>query len=207
MYHKFDTTWKKKSPVKKTYIKSPLSVSPELFQKETMRSFILYVVCGILQNWSLYPHIYWCIPMGLGFNDPWVESHMWPQQTWGQRSSRGLWPLVQVFEKRVTVSTYFDVFSWDFDTMILGWSHTCDLNRLGVNCLVRILLKFSLSFSNIVLCIPIFFFQKRCIPYKCWFLVLINYKNAAEIDSDVFPNWLVTDILIPDQCKLYLLGE
>ena len=45
-------------------------------------------------------HIYWCIPMGLEHNDPWVESHMWPQQTWGQRSSRGQWPLVQVFGKK-----------------------------------------------------------------------------------------------------------
>ena len=26
---------------------------------------------------------------------------MWPQQTWGQRSSRGQWPLVQVFGKKV----------------------------------------------------------------------------------------------------------
>ena len=33
-------------------------------------------------------------------DDPWVESHMWPQQTWGQRSSRGQWPLVQVFGKK-----------------------------------------------------------------------------------------------------------
>ena len=31
-------------------------------------------------------HIHWCIPMGLGRNNPWAESHMWPQQTWGQRS-------------------------------------------------------------------------------------------------------------------------
>ena len=45
-------------------------------------------------------HIHWCIVMGLGHNDPWVESHMWPQQTWGQRSSRGQWPLVQVFGKK-----------------------------------------------------------------------------------------------------------
>ena len=66
-------------------------------------------------------HILWCIFMGLGHNDPWVESHMWPQQMWGQRSSRGQWPLVQgFFAKKVTVSTYFDVFSWDLDTMILG---------------------------------------------------------------------------------------
>ena len=45
-------------------------------------------------------HIHWCIVMGLGHNDPWVESHMWPQQTWGQRSSRGQWPLVQFFGKK-----------------------------------------------------------------------------------------------------------
>ena len=45
-------------------------------------------------------HIHWCIVMGLGHNDPWVESHMWPQQTWGQRSCRGHWPLVQVFGKK-----------------------------------------------------------------------------------------------------------
>ena len=43
---------------------------------------------------------------GLGHNNPWVESHMWSQQTWDQRSSRGQWPLVQGFKKRVTVSTY-----------------------------------------------------------------------------------------------------
>ena len=47
-----------------------------------------------------YIHIHWCIVMGLGHNDPWVESQMWPQQTWGQRSSRGQWPLVQVFGKK-----------------------------------------------------------------------------------------------------------
>ena len=45
-------------------------------------------------------HIHWCIVMGLGHNDPWVESHMWPQQTRGQSSSRGQWPLVQVFGKK-----------------------------------------------------------------------------------------------------------
>ena len=38
--------------------------------------------------------------MGLGHNNPWVESHMWPQQMWGQRSSRGQWPLLQVFCKK-----------------------------------------------------------------------------------------------------------
>ena len=32
----------------------------------------------------------------------------------------------------ITVSTYIDVFPWDLDTMILGLSNTCDLNRHGV---------------------------------------------------------------------------
>ena len=95
-------------------------------QKETMWSLILYVVCMCMCMYVVICkidhciHIHWCIPMGLGHNDPWVESHMWPQQMWGQTSSRGQCPLLQVFAKRVTVSTYFDVFSWDLDTIILG---------------------------------------------------------------------------------------
>ena len=62
-----------------------------------VRSMCMYVVfCNI----DHCIHIHWCIPMGIVHNDPWVESHMWPQQTWGQRSSRGQWPLVQVFGKK-----------------------------------------------------------------------------------------------------------
>ena len=37
-------------------------------------------------------HILGSIFMGLRHNDPCVESHLWPQQMWGQRSSRGQWP-------------------------------------------------------------------------------------------------------------------
>ena len=63
---------------------------------------MLYVVCCMCMYVVICKidhciHIHWCIPMGLGHNDPWVESHMWPQQMWGQRSSRGQWPSVQVF--------------------------------------------------------------------------------------------------------------
>ena len=36
------------------------------------------------------------------------------------------------FAKLITVSTYIDVFPWALDTIILGLSHTCDLNRNGV---------------------------------------------------------------------------
>ena len=81
-------------------------VSPEL---SSVRDYVIthsvrsmYVVCMyvVICKIDHCIHIHWCIPMGLGYNDPWVESHMWPQQTWGQRSSRGQWPLVQVFGKK-----------------------------------------------------------------------------------------------------------
>ena len=56
-------------------------------------------VCGILQNWSLYPHtLMYC-------HGTWTQwslgrvTHV-TSQTWGQRSSRGQWPLVQVFGKK-----------------------------------------------------------------------------------------------------------
>ena len=114
-------------------------------------------------------HIHWCIPMGLGHNDPWVESHMWPQQMWGQRSSRGQWPLVQVFAKRVTVSTYFDVFSWDLDTMILGKSHICDVNSCGV--------KGHLGVNDLWFK----FFAKKVTVYTCQrdILLFIVYCNIS----------------------------
>ena len=70
-------------------------------------------------------HIHWCIVMGLGHNDPWVELHMWPKQTWGQRSYRGQWPLVQVFG--ISVFTYFDVFS----NLILQWLQKHVLVKAG----------------------------------------------------------------------------
>ena len=76
-------------------------VSPELSSE---RDYVItHSVCSMYVCMCMYVvickidhciHIHWCIPMGLGHNDPWVESHMWPQQMWGQRSSRGQWPLV-----------------------------------------------------------------------------------------------------------------
>ena len=88
------------------------------------RSVCMYVVFCKLDHCI---HIHWCIVMGLGHNDPWVESHMWPQQIWGQRSSTGQWPLVQVLEKRVSVSTYFDVFS----NLILQWLQKYVIAKAG----------------------------------------------------------------------------
>ena len=121
-------------------------------------------------------HIHWCIPMGLGHNDPCVESHMWPQQTWGQRSSRGQWPLVQVSAKRFTVSTYFDVFSWDLDTMILGLSHTCDLNRCGVKGHLG-----SMTFGSS------FFCKKGHCIHILWCIFMGFGHNDPWVESHIWP--------------------
>ena len=55
----------------------------DFVQKETMWSLILYVicmyvvlVCGMFCKIDHCIHIHWCIPMELGHNDPWIESHM-----------------------------------------------------------------------------------------------------------------------------------
>ena len=68
----------------------PLFVSPELSSE---RDYVItHSVCSMYVVFCKIDHcihIQWCILMGLGHNDPWVESHMWPQQMWGQRSSRG----------------------------------------------------------------------------------------------------------------------
>ena len=51
---------------------------------DSVCSMCMYVVCMcmyvvIFAKIDHCIHIHWCIPMGLGHNDPWVESHMWPQ--------------------------------------------------------------------------------------------------------------------------------
>ena len=48
-------------------------------------------------------------PWDLDIN-PWVESHMWPQQMWGQRSSRGNDISSKFLKKRVTVSILWCIF-------------------------------------------------------------------------------------------------
>ena len=49
------------------------------------------------------------------------------------------------FEKNVTVSTHFDVFPFNLDTLIRGESRTGDINRSGVKITYRSL-TFGLSF-------------------------------------------------------------
>ena len=118
-------------------------VSPEL---SSVRDYVIthsvpsYVVCSMyIVCVCMYVvfckidhciHIHWCIVMGLGHNDPWVESHMWPQQTWGQRSSRGQWPLVQVFGKKcqcIHIHIHIDVFS----NLMLQWLQKYVIAKAG----------------------------------------------------------------------------
>ena len=112
-------------------------VSPELISKSVY-------VCAILQNWSLYPHTL-------------IYSHgTWTQGSLGSVThvtsadlgSKVIWGSMTIgssFWKKVTVSTYFDIFSWNLDKMILRQSHTCDLNRSGVKVhlgVIDLLVKF-----------------------------------------------------------------
>ena len=57
-------------------------------------------------------HILWNIFMGLGYNDPWVVTHVTSTEV-GQRSSWVHWP--EFLKKIVTVSTYSDVLPWELD--------------------------------------------------------------------------------------------
>ena len=88
-------------------------------------------------------HIHWCIVMGLGHNDPWVESHMWPQQTWGQRSSRGQWPLVQVFGKKC-IHILWCIFKSNI-TMI---AKVCDRESRRDTCFENRLVSKTVSFGQ-----------------------------------------------------------
>ena len=65
--------------------------------------------------------------MGLGHNDPWVESHIRPQKMWGQRSSRGQWPLFQFFCKNCHCIHILDVCSGE----TRGSRTTCLLVGVG----------------------------------------------------------------------------
>ena len=113
---------------------SSVIVSPEL---SSVRDYVItHSVRSMCMMWCMYVvickidhciHIHWCIVMGLGHNDPWVESHMWPQQTWvkGHLGVNDLW--FKFLEKRVSVSTYVDVFS----NLILQWLQKYVIAKAG----------------------------------------------------------------------------
>ena len=84
-------------------------------------------VCGNLKNWSLYPHtLMYC-------HGTWTQwslgrvTHV-TSTDMGQRSSRGQWPLVQVFGKKgQCIHIYFDVFS----NLILQWLQKYVIAKAG----------------------------------------------------------------------------
>ena len=116
-------------------------------------------------------HIHWCIVMGRGHNDPRVESHMWPQQTWGQRSSRGQWPLVQVFGKK---GQCIHILWCIFKSNITMIAKVCDReSRRDTWFENRLVLIWVPSSENLPIAIPNFAKKhpKRqaheCIPSQC----------------------------------------
>ena len=162
-------------------------------------------------------HIHWCIVMGLGHNDPWVESHMWPQQTWGQRSSRGQWPLVQVFGKKgQCIHILWSVFS----NLILQWLQKYVIAKSGETRGSRTaLLNLSLAIytrsglSSFLISVMQVWITDLNIVWTCLWRKLrndpqSNFPLACKIDSwklyMLFPNLYVglIDIVI---CWSYIL--
>ena len=131
-----------------------------------------------LKNGSLYPHtlIYFH-----GTYDPWVESHMWPQQSWGQTSSRGQWPLIHSFFFLKLLYPHTLTYFHGTYTMILGWSHTCDPNKSGVKGHLGV--TFWLSFLKNSHCIYILW----CITmgWTQWSLGRVAHGTSTCVGSKV----------------------
>ena len=77
--------------------------------------------------------------MRVGHNDPWVKLHMKHQHMWSQRSSKGHSGLLTFWLKFLKMVS--NVFSWDLDTMILGYIGTYHLNRYGVKSNITMIAK------------------------------------------------------------------
>ena len=135
-------------------------------------SMCMYVVISQIDHCI---HIHWCIVMGLGHNDPWVESHMWPQQTWGQRSCRGQWPLVQVFGKKDLVYPHTLMY---FSNLILQWLQKYVLAKAGET-----------QYSDNILSIQTttYFFRFGLITFrtdKIWTEIVSDWLNFGLISSE-----------------------
>ena len=114
--------------------------------------------------------------MGLGHNDPWVESHMWPQQMWGQRSSRGQWPLVQVFCKNChCIHILWCMFRRD------SWfqNHLFQVSRRSV--------AYQFTINAPLMCPPFSIFRK----FFCIFSLIFG-QNFSSQDAN-FPNFCSQD--------------
>ena len=80
--------------------------------------------------------------------------------------------------------SYIDVFPWDLDTMILGKSHTCDLNRHGV--------KGHLGVND--LCFK-FFNKESLYPYWDLDTMIIGWSHTCDLNRLGFKGHLgVSDL-------------
>ena len=169
-----------------------LFVSPELSSvrdyviTHSVRSmYVMYVyVCMYVVFCKIDHciHIHWCIVMGLGHNDPWVESHMWPQQTWGQRSSRGQWPLVQVFGKK---GQCIHILWCIFKSNILQWVQKNVIAKAGETRGSRTAL-FWVGAGRWIFCKNFFFFNSKSklhgiisLPYRK--ISLYKFKTSIKM--------------------------
>ena len=173
---------------------SSVIVSPELSSvrdyviTHSVRSMCMYVVFCKIDHCI---HIHWCIVMGLGHNDPWVESHMWPQQTWGQRSSRGQWPLVQVFGKK---GQCIHILWCIFKSNILQWMQKNVIAKAGKTRGSRTALVFFFFFFAwgtglvvtwwrlyqiflwVLFCLQLYYFSQ-----KITYIIMIGWKPAITL--------------------------
>ena len=94
----------------------------------------MYVVCSMYVVFCKIAHcihIHWCIVMGLGHNDPWVVTHVTLTDMGSKVIHLGvndLW--FKFLEKRVSIFTYFDVFS----SLILQWLQKYVIAKAGETC-------------------------------------------------------------------------
>ena len=86
-------------------------------------------------------------------NYPWVESHMWPQQTCDQRSSWGHWPL----------STFFHVLHWELDI------YYKDCKSMWLRKQAKVMVREPPCFCFCLFCFVLFcFVSHACVHQFIW---------------------------------------
>ena len=107
--------------------------------------------------------------MGLGYNALWVKSYRWPQQTWGQRSSRGQWPLVQVFADTVS-------------NLILQWLQKYVIAKAGETCGSRTALSLISSKRNHNSAVKFGMSYEKNIKHSCDTKLYKSLKQVEKSD-------------------------
>ena len=148
-------------------------------------------------------HIHWCIPMGLGHNDPWVESHMWPRQMWGQRSSRGQWPLIIFFFFFLRKRSLYPhtLFPWKLHTMTLGrLAHGHHINTFPNQLFLYLLFSGFLSPGSVSCTSGL----QRYDPYKSYphqlqttfYTLLISTTHTLQLNAQKYTVTLIDVALL-----------